>query len=156
MIRKIFNLRNILIFIGIFLFITNSNSENYPNTSIGVLDLNRVLLDAKAAKNAAEEIDKIAKNIENKLYTIGISFENFWTKTDNGVKSFSATLVMPFIVWSIKKVSYAIAIPTINNKTANNAFSPELSIDWPIFWPVCTPIIEPITNIKTKTKSIDP
>ena len=106
--------------------------------------------------NAAATPNAIAKNIENKLYTIGMSLENFWTKTDNGVRSLSATLLIPFIVWSTKKVSYAIAIPTINNKTANNAFRPELSIDWPIYWPVCTPIIEPITNIKTKIKSIDP
>ena len=45
----------------------NSYAQNFPNTSIGVLDLNRVLLDAKAAKRASEEIDQIAQNIENEL-----------------------------------------------------------------------------------------
>jgi len=44
-----------------------SSADDYPNTSIGVLDLNRVLLDAKAAKSAAEEIDKIAQDIEKEL-----------------------------------------------------------------------------------------
>ncbi len=69
MFTKIYNLQNILIFILFLVFNTNSYAENYPNTSIGVLDLNRVLLDAKAAKDAAEEIDKIAKSIENELKT---------------------------------------------------------------------------------------
>ncbi len=67
MIIKIFNFKNILVFIAFTILISNSNAENYPNTSIGVLDLNRVLLDAKAAKDAAEEIDQIAKDIEKEL-----------------------------------------------------------------------------------------
>ena len=49
------------------MFSVNSYADNYPNTSIAVLDLNRVLLDAKAAKGAAEQIDKIAKDIEDEL-----------------------------------------------------------------------------------------
>lgn len=39
-------------------------SNDYPSTSVGVLDLNKVLVESKAAKKAAEEIDEIAKNIE--------------------------------------------------------------------------------------------
>ena len=42
-------------------------ADNYPNTSIGVLDLNKVLVEAEAAKKAAEEIDEIAKKIEEDL-----------------------------------------------------------------------------------------
>ncbi len=62
-------LKNFYIFATvIFLFFhINANAENYPNTSIGVLDLNKVLVDAKAAKKAAEDIDKIAQDIENEL-----------------------------------------------------------------------------------------
>ncbi len=56
-----------LILIVITTFSTNSIADNYPNTSIGVLDLNKVLLDAKAAKKAAEDIENIAKEIENEL-----------------------------------------------------------------------------------------
>tara|TARA_Y100001935_G_C17140464_1_gene425290 strand:+ start:141 stop:698 length:558 start_codon:yes stop_codon:yes gene_type:complete len=64
---KITETAKIFLFIAILIFSSNSSADNYPNTSIGVLDLNKVLLDAKAAKNAAEEIDKIAKKIEDEL-----------------------------------------------------------------------------------------
>ena len=67
MLNKICIARNILSFLFLISLTVSSISDNYPNTSIGVLDLNRVLLDAKAAKKAAEEIDKIAKVIENEL-----------------------------------------------------------------------------------------
>mgnify|MGYP001179069687 CR=1 FL=1 len=47
--------------------ISSLYAESYPNTSIAVLDLNRVLIEAKAAKEAAEKIDEIAKKIEEEL-----------------------------------------------------------------------------------------
>ena len=64
---KIFKPLIILFFLIFVNLSTLSIADKYPNTSIGVLDLNMILLDAKAAKNAAEEIDKIAKDIENEL-----------------------------------------------------------------------------------------
>ena len=67
MLNKICIARNILTLSFLVLFSVSSIADSYPNTSIGVLDLNKVLLDAKAAKNAAEEIDKIAKGIEEEL-----------------------------------------------------------------------------------------
>ena len=68
MFNKTFNIYNILTaIIFLFIFTNNTIADTYPNTSIGVLDLNRVLLDAKAAKSAAEEIDKIAQEIEKEL-----------------------------------------------------------------------------------------
>ena len=67
MINKISRRMISLIFAFFFVHSFNSFADNYPNTSIGVLDLNRVLLDAKAATGAAEEIDKIAKDIEEEL-----------------------------------------------------------------------------------------
>ena len=67
MFNKVYKLSNFLVFTIILTFSHSSFADNYPNTSIGVLDLNRVLLDSKAAKSAAEEIDKIAKVIENEL-----------------------------------------------------------------------------------------
>ncbi len=67
MFNNIFMPKNIFILIFFLSFSISSNANNYPITSIGVLDLNKVLLDAKAAKDAAEDIDKIARNIENEL-----------------------------------------------------------------------------------------
>ena len=40
---------------------------DYPNTSIGVIDINRILADANAAVKAAEEIEEIAIEIENEI-----------------------------------------------------------------------------------------
>ena len=67
MIKKIFTFTNLFLFVFLLNFSFSVNASDYPNTSIAVLDLNRVLLDAKAAKNAAEEIDKIAREIESEL-----------------------------------------------------------------------------------------
>ena len=67
MFNKIFYLNYFFALLTLLTLTINSHADNYPNTSIGVLDLNRVLLDSKAAKKAAEEIDEIAKNIENEL-----------------------------------------------------------------------------------------
>ena len=67
MTKKLMNKTNFFYLIIFLIICSVSNADDYPNTSIGVLDLNRVLLDAKAAKNAAEEIDKIAQDIEKEL-----------------------------------------------------------------------------------------
>ena len=40
---------------------------DYPNTSIGVIDLNIILADAKASVSAAEQIEEIAIEIENEI-----------------------------------------------------------------------------------------
>ena len=40
---------------------------DYPNTSIGVIDINKILAEANAAVEAAEEIEKIAIEIENEI-----------------------------------------------------------------------------------------
>ena len=40
---------------------------DYPNTSIGVIDINKILADANAAVKAAEEIEEIAMDIENEI-----------------------------------------------------------------------------------------
>ena len=40
---------------------------DYPNTSIGVIDINKILSDADAAVNAAKQIEEIAIEIENEI-----------------------------------------------------------------------------------------
>ena len=57
---KKFNLTLIII-----LFFSNiSLADQYPNTSIGIIDINRVLTESKAAKDAAKQIEKIQKKSE--------------------------------------------------------------------------------------------
>ena len=48
-----------LIFIIIILFTSISLADKYPNTSIGIIDINRVLTESKAAKDATSQIEKI-------------------------------------------------------------------------------------------------
>ena len=40
---------------------------DYPDTTVGVVDLNYILSEAKAAKDAAEQIEKIAIQIEEEI-----------------------------------------------------------------------------------------
>ena len=61
MIKKI-----LIIIISISIY-PSTLMADYPNTSIGVIDLNKILSDADAAINAAEQIEEIAKEIENEI-----------------------------------------------------------------------------------------
>ena len=42
-------------------------NENYPNTSIAIVDLNLILSDSKAAKNATKQFETIQKNTEDEI-----------------------------------------------------------------------------------------
>ena len=57
-----------------------------------------------------------------------MSLENSKINFEKKFKSVFEIVVELFRACSAKKVSYAIAIPTINNRIAKRAFSPELSI----------------------------
>ncbi len=60
-------MKYLLSLILLFFTVNNLTADDYPITSIAVLDLNKVLIEAKAAKKAAEDIDEITKKIENDL-----------------------------------------------------------------------------------------
>ena len=100
MLNKISKSINILIFIIYVNLSVNVIADNYPNTSIGVLDLNTVLLDAKAAKAAAEEIDSIARDIENQLIK---SDENMINEQNKLIESQS---IMAPEAFEIKRKEY--------------------------------------------------
>ncbi len=61
MIKKLLTL---IISISIIPFVSLAD---YPNTSIGVIDLNKILSEAKASVSAAEQIEEIAIEIENEI-----------------------------------------------------------------------------------------
>ena len=53
--------------LGLFLLITftaNLFADQYPNTSIGIIDLNKILTESKAAIDASKQIEEIQKNSE--------------------------------------------------------------------------------------------
>ena len=117
MISKIFKLIFFFIFITFATFHVNSYAESYPNTSIGVLDLNKVLLDAKAAKNAAEEIEKIANDIENELME---SDENM-IKEQN--KLIEAQSIMAPEAFELKRKEYEEKVQNYNIERQNKLIS---------------------------------
>ena len=62
------NLKHLTIFFSLtFILISNIAKADYPNTSVGIIDLNLILLEANAAKDAAEQIEKIAIKIEEEI-----------------------------------------------------------------------------------------
>lgn len=62
------NKKIILAFFLTFLFSFNSIAEtNYPFTSIAIVDLNMILTDSKAAKDATEQFEAIQKSTEDEI-----------------------------------------------------------------------------------------
>lgn len=51
----------------LFSLISNTSFADYPKTTIGVIDLNYILSESKAAKDAAEQIEEIAIKIEEEI-----------------------------------------------------------------------------------------
>ena len=62
-------IKKLLILITSICIIPSVLMADYPNTSIGVIDINKILADANAAVKAAEEIEEIAIEIENEIKT---------------------------------------------------------------------------------------
>ena len=48
-------------------FLYNANAENYPNTSIAIIDINEILNNSKVAINANEQIEEISSKIQEDL-----------------------------------------------------------------------------------------
>jgi Skp family chaperone for outer membrane proteins len=59
--------KKILTFIVVFCLVPFFSLAEYPSTSIGVIDLDKILSESDAAMNAAEQIEEIASNIENEI-----------------------------------------------------------------------------------------
>ena len=59
-------MKNFFLITSILLFLSSTNlfAENYPNTSIGIVDLNKILTESKAAINATKQISDIQKDVE--------------------------------------------------------------------------------------------
>ena len=68
MIKHIF-FKIVFIFFTFTFLLINTLYAEYPHTSIGVIDLNYILSESKAAKNASEEIEKYALKIESEIAT---------------------------------------------------------------------------------------
>ena len=92
-------------------------ADEYPNTSIGVLDLNLVLTDSKAAVKAAEQIDKIAKDIESEIKA---SDENMVSEQN---KLIEAQSIMAPEAFEKKRIEYEKNIQNYNISRQEKLFS---------------------------------
>ena len=59
--------KKLLSFIFLVCIIPSYSIADYPNTSIGVIDLNRILAEADAAVMAAKQIEEIASDIQKEI-----------------------------------------------------------------------------------------
>lgn len=59
--------KTLLSFIFLICIIPAYSIADYPNTSIGVIDLNRILAESDAAVMAAKQIEEIATDIQNEI-----------------------------------------------------------------------------------------
>ena len=104
-------------------YVSLAYSNEYPNTSIGVLDLNLVLTDAKAAVKAAEEIDKIAKDIESELI---VSDENMISEQN---KLIEAQSIMAPEAFEKKRLEYEKSVQNYNISRQEKLISIEKLIE---------------------------
>ena len=123
MINKIFNKKSFFSLMVFMTITTFSIGDNYPNTSIGVLDLNKVLLDAKAAKKAAEEIDKIAQDMEKELI---VSDERMINEQN---KLIEAQSIMAPEAFELKRKEYEEKVQNYNIERQNKLIAVEKLVE---------------------------
>ena len=103
-------IKKILILIISTTLIPSALMADYPNTSIGVIDLNKILSDAKAAIAAAEQIEEIAIEIENE---IKLSDEEMVKEQNSLIESQS---IMAPEAFESKRNEYEISVQKYNNE----------------------------------------
>ena len=144
MVKNILKINKIFCVTFFLVFPFNSFADNYPNTSIGVLDLNKVLLEAKAAKNAADEIDKIAKKIENEL----ISSDENMVKEQN--KLIESQSIMAPEAFEAKRSEYESKVQNYNNERQSKLMKIDelIAVSRNDILNALKPILEEISNEK--------
>ena len=103
-------MRKLLIVITSIFIIPSASMADYPNTSIGVIDLNKILSDADAAISAAEQIEEIAIDIENE---IKLSDEEIIKEQNLLIESQS---IMAPEAFEAKRNEYEVKVQKYNNE----------------------------------------
>jgi Skp family chaperone for outer membrane proteins len=86
--------------VGLLTFTKNLRAENYPVTVIGIIDINLLLIESKASKNANKQLEIITKDLEEKFKI-----------TDNEIlneqnKLIEAQSVMAPEAFEVKRIEY--------------------------------------------------
>ena len=117
---------------------------DYPNTSIGVIDLNIILADAKASVSAAEQIEEIAIEIENE---IKLSDEEIIKEQNLLIESQS---IMAPEAFEAKRKEYESKVQKYNNERQSKLFRIDelIAISRNDILNAIKPILEEISNEK--------
>ena len=117
---------------------------DYPNTSIGVIDINKILAEANAAVEAAEEIENIAAEIENE---IKLSDEEIIKEQNLLIESQS---IMAPEAFEAKRIEYENKIQTYNSERQSKLMKIDelIAISRNDILNAIKPILEEISNEK--------
>ncbi|MFL2900852.1 MAG: OmpH family outer membrane protein [Candidatus Pelagibacterales bacterium] len=125
-------------------FIPSVSMADYPNTSIGVIDLNKILSEADAAITAAEQIEEIAKQIENE---IKLSDEEIIKEQNSLVEAQS---IMAPEAFESKRIEYEGKVQKYNNERQSKLMKIDelIAVSRSDILNAIKPILEQISNEK--------
>ena len=129
----------------IFIFtIPSLLMADYPNTSIGVIDINKILSDADAAIIAAKQIEEIAIDIENE---IKLSDEEIIKEQNLLIES--QTIMAPEAFES-KRNEYEVKVQKYNNERQSKLMKIDelIAVSRNDILNTVKPILEEISNEK--------
>ena len=137
-------IKKLLIIIISISIIPSVLMANYPNTSIGVIDLNKILSEADAAIAAAEQIEKIAIEIENE---IKLSDEKIINEQNLLIESQS---IMAPEAFESKRNDYESKVQTYNNERQSKLMKIDelIAVSRNDILSAIKPILEEISNEK--------
>ena len=137
-------IKKLLILIISICIIPSLLMADYPNTSIGVIDINKILAEANAAVEAAEEIEKIAIEIENEIKS---SDEEIIKEQNLLIESQS---IMAPEAFEAKRIEYESKIQTYNSERQSKLMKIEelIAISRNDILNAIKPILEEISNEK--------
>ena len=139
------NIFNYLTSSIIILLLSASYAQSdYPNTSIGVIDLNLILSESKAAKNAAEQIEQIALRIEDEIKK---SDEEMLNKQNELIEAQS---IMAPEAFEVKRQEYEKDLQNYNQKRQEKLMTIDkmLQVSRDELLDALKPILEEISNEK--------
>ena len=137
-------IKKLLILIISICIIPSLLMADYPNTSIGVIDINKILAEANAAVEAAEEIENIAAEIENE---IKLSDEEIIKEQNLLIESQS---IMAPEAFEAKRIEYENKIQTYNSERQSKLMKIDelIAISRNDILNAIKPILEEISNEK--------
>ena len=137
-------IKKILIIIISISIIPSVLMADYPNTSIGVIDVNQILTDADASITAAEQIEKIAIEIEKE---IKVSDEEIIKEQNLLIESQS---IMAPEAFEAKRIEYESKVQKYNSERQSKLMKIDelIAVSRNDILNAVKPILEEISNEK--------